>query len=188
MHQAQAHDPRRRRALTALAAFAAGVAVPRVGLGAAALDGPLTIIVPYAPGGSSDRAARFVGESLQAQLGVNLIVDNRTGAGGRIAAQQLKRATAEHNLVMIGNPATMVIAPAVFKDAGYDGEQDFQPLSQVSEYEFAVAVGPDVPVRELSHLVAWLKANPDAITPWLSGVTTFDGGDAAAAVKSALGQ
>jgi tripartite-type tricarboxylate transporter receptor subunit TctC len=161
MHQAQAHDPRRRRALTALAAFAAGVAVPRVGLGAAALDGPLTIIVPYAPGGSSDRAARFVGESLQAQLGVNLIVDNRTGAGGRIAAQQLKRATAEHNLVMIGNPATMVIAPAVFKDAYYDGEQDLQPLSQVSEYEFAVAVGPDVPVRELSHLVAWLKANPD---------------------------
>lgn len=161
MHPAEIHDPRRRRALGALAALATTAAMPGAARAAPALDGPLTVVVPYAPGGSSDRAGRFVGERLQAKLGVSVVVDNRTGAGGRIAAQQVKRATPEQNLVMIGNPATMVIAPVVFKDAGYDGEKDFQPLSQVSEYEFAVAVGPEVPVREFTHLVAWLKANPN---------------------------
>lgn len=147
----------RRHALAWLASIAALPNAAR----AAALDGPLTIVVPYAPGGSSDRAGRLVGERLQAKLGVNVIVENRTGAGGRIAAQQVARAGAEQNIVIVGNPATMVIAPVVFKDAGYDGTRDFRPLAQVSEYEFAVAVGAQVPVRELSHLIAWLKANPE---------------------------
>ena len=144
----------------ALAWFASIAALPWAAR-AATLDGPLTIVVPYAPGGSSDRAGRLVGERLQARLGVNVIVENRTGAGGRIAAQQLKRASADQNIVMVGNPATMVIAPVVFKDAGYDGEKDFQPLAQVSQYEFGVAVGAGVPARDLSQLIAWLKAHPD---------------------------
>ncbi|MCG3189733.1 MAG: hypothetical protein LKCHEGNO_02231 [Burkholderiaceae bacterium] len=147
----------RRRALACLASIAALPYAAR----AASLDGPLTIVVPYAPGGSSDRAGRLVGERLQAKLGVNVIVENRTGAGGRIAAQQVKRASADQNIVMVGNPATMVIAPVVFKDAGYDGEKDFRALSQVSEYEFGVAVGAAVPARDLAQLVEWLKANPD---------------------------
>lgn len=155
-----AHDPQRRRTLTSMAALAALCAAPRIGHAALPIEGPLTLVVPYAPGGSSDRAGRLVGERLQARHGVTVVVENRTGAGGRLAAQQLKRAPAEHNIIMVGNPATMVIAPAVFKDAGYDA-RDFQPLSQVSEYEFGVAVGPEVPVRQLSHLIAWLKANPD---------------------------
>jgi tripartite-type tricarboxylate transporter receptor subunit TctC len=156
-----AHDPRRRRTLTSLAALATVYAAPRVAHAALPIEGPLTIVVPYAPGGSSDRAGRLIGERLQTKHGLTVVVENRTGAGGRLAAQQLKRAPADQNLIMVGNPATMVIAPAVFKDAGYDGAKDFQPLSQVSEYEFGVAVGPQVPVRELSHLIAWLKANPD---------------------------
>lgn len=156
-----AHDPQRRRTLTSLAALATVYAAPRVAHAALPIEGPLTIVVPYAPGGSSDRAGRLIGERLQTKHGTTVVVENRTGAGGRLAAQQLKRAPADQNLIMVGNPATMVIAPAVFKDAGYDGAKDFQPLSQVSEYEFGVAVGPQVPVRELSHLIAWLKANPD---------------------------
>ena len=156
-----AHDPRRRRTLTSLAALATVYAAPRVAHAALPIEGPLTIVVPYAPGGSSDRAGRLIGERLQTKHGLTVVVENRTGAGGRLAAQQLKRAPADQNLIMVSNPATMVIAPAVFKDAGYDGAKDFQPLSQVSEYEFGVAVGPQVPVRELSHLIAWLKANPD---------------------------
>jgi len=144
-----------------MAALVALCAAPRIGHAALPIEGALTLVVPYAPGGSSDRAARLVGERLQALHGVTVVVENRTGAGGRLAAQQLERAAAEQNIIMVGNPATMVIAPAVFKDAGYDSVKDFQPLSQVSEYEFGVAVGPEVPVRQLSHLIAWLKANPD---------------------------
>ena len=149
-------DPVRRRAL----ALAAGATLLPAARAAAALDGPLTLVVPYAPGGATDRVARLVAERLQPRLGVNVIVENRPGAGGRVAMQQVRRATPEQNLAVLGNPALMVVAPVVFKDAGYDPEKDFAPLAHVHDYEFGVAVGPEVPVREFAHLVAWLKANP----------------------------
>jgi tripartite-type tricarboxylate transporter receptor subunit TctC len=138
---------------------AAGFSLPA---GAQALEGGLLkIVVPYPPGGSSDRAARLLAEALQPRVGVPVIVENRAGAGGRLAAQQLKREPAESNVLMLANPAVMVVAPLVYKDNGYDADKDFQPVSQVTSYDFAVAVATAVPVRELPHLVAWLKANPD---------------------------
>ena len=62
---------------------------------------------------------------------------------------------------MLANPAVMLVAPLVFKDSGYDPERDFVPVSHVNDYEFAVAVASAVPVRELNHLMAWLRANPE---------------------------
>jgi tripartite-type tricarboxylate transporter receptor subunit TctC len=125
-----------------------------------ALDSPLHIVVGYAPGGSTDRVARIVGDKLQAKLGVPVVVDNKTGAGGRLAAQYVKAAGANQNVLLVANPATMIVAPLVFKDSGYDPERDFVPVSHVNDYEFSVSVGPAVPVKELSHLIAWLRANP----------------------------
>jgi len=91
---------------------------------------------------------------------VPVVVDNRTGAGGRLAAQQVKATPAGQNVLMVANPAVMVVAPLVFKDNGYDAEKDFVAVSQANSYEFAIAVGTAVPVRELNHLLAWLRANP----------------------------
>lgn len=124
-------------------------------------DGTLRIIVGYPPGGSSDRVARIVSDKLQAKLKMPVVVENKTGAGGRLAAQQVKAMPVGQLQLMLANPAVMVVAPLVFKDNGYDPERDYVPVSQVNSYEFALAVGAAVPVRELSHLVAWLKANPD---------------------------
>lgn len=140
-----------------LAALGAGA----LAASAQALDGPLRIVVGYAPGGSSDRVARIVGDKLSARLGVPVVVENKTGAGGRLAAQQLKGAPATQNVLMLANPAVMVVAPLVFKDNGYDAERDFVPVSHVNSYEFGLAVATAVPVRELSHLLAWLRANPE---------------------------
>lgn len=124
------------------------------------LDGPLRIVVGYAPGGSTDRVARIVADKLQAKLGVPVLVENKTGAGGRLAAQQVKATPAGQNVLMLGNPAVITVAPLVFKDNGYDPDRDFVPVSHVNNYEFAVSVGAAVPVREFSHLLAWLRANP----------------------------
>ena len=143
----------------ALAASAILLALP-FAAPAQTLDGPLRIVVGYAPGGSSDRVARIVADRLQARLGVPVVVDNKTGAGGRLAAQQVKATPAGQNVLMLANPAVMVVAPLVFKDNGYDAERDFIAVSHVNDYEFAVAVGAAVPVREFSHLLAWLRANP----------------------------
>jgi tripartite-type tricarboxylate transporter receptor subunit TctC len=124
-------------------------------------DGPLRIVVGYAPGGATDRVARIVGDKLQAKLGVPVVVDNKPGAGGRLAAQQVKATPTGQNVLMLANPAVMVVAPLVFKDNGYDAERDFVPVSHVNDYEFALSVSTAVPVRELSHLLAWMRANAD---------------------------
>ncbi len=123
-------------------------------------DSPLRIVVGYAPGGATDRVARIVGEKLGAKLGQPVIVDNKPGAGGRLAAQQVKATPANQNVLMLANPAVMVVAPLVFKDNGYDPERDFVPVSHVNAYDFALSVSPALPVRELNHLLAWMRANP----------------------------
>ena len=81
-------------------------------------------MVPYPPGGSSDRAARLLADALQPKLGINVIVENITGAGGRVALQQIRRVAPDTNLLVLVNPALMVVAPLVFKEIGYDRETD----------------------------------------------------------------
>jgi tripartite-type tricarboxylate transporter receptor subunit TctC len=152
----------KRRTTLMLGAILTAIAgVAPMTLQAQPIEGPLRIVVGYAPGGSSDRVARIVGEKLQAKLGIPVIVENKTGAGGRLAAQQVKATPAGQSVLMLANPAVMVVAPLVFKDNGYDAERDFTPVSQVNDYEFGLAVAQAVPVRELSHLLAWLRANPE---------------------------
>lgn len=151
---------RRHLILTAALALA-GMTTATVQAQQPALDGPLRIVSGYAPGGSTDRVARIVADKLQARLGVPVVVENKTGAGGRLAAQQLKNTPANQNVLMVGNPAVMVVAPLVFKDAGYDPDRDFVPVAHVNDYDFGLAVSTAVPVKELSHLLAWMKANPE---------------------------
>lgn len=124
-------------------------------------DGPLRIVVGYAPGGATDRVARIVADKLGAKLGTPVIVENKTGAGGRLSAQAVKSAPANQPTLLLANPAVMVVAPLVFPDSGYDPARDFRPVSMVNSYEFGVAVASAVPVRELPHLIAWLRANPE---------------------------
>jgi tripartite-type tricarboxylate transporter receptor subunit TctC len=120
----------------------------------------LRIVVPYPAGGGSDRAARVLAEALQPRLGSPVIVENITGAGGRLAMRQLA-AQPDTNVLVLANPALITVAPLVYKSNGYEPERDFQAVSQITTYEFAIAVAGAVPVREFNHLVAWLRANPE---------------------------
>ena len=149
----------RRHFLAQTAAFAAAPTVALWGQAAQAQE-VLRIIVGYPPGGATDRVARIVGDKLQAELGSSAIVENKVGAGGRVAAQFVKNAPASQPLLMLANPAVMVVAPLVVNDLGYDADKDFVPVSEVNSYVFGVAVSSAVPVKELQHLLAWLKANP----------------------------
>lgn len=139
-----------------LAACTAGAAQDS----AAKLSTPLTLVVGYAPGGATDRAARIVATGLQAKLGVSVVVENKTGAGGRIAAQLVKNAGPDANMLLLGNPAVMVVAPLVFESLGYDAVKDFQPVSMVTAYGFGVAVSADSQIKDMQGLVQWAKSNP----------------------------
>src|SRR5690606_5332267 len=133
-----------------LACFAAALGIAGAARAEAPkLKEPLTVVVGYAPGGASDRAARIVGEALQERLGVSVIVENKTGAGGRIAAQYVKSAPADKNVVLLGNPAVMVVAPLVFESLDYDPVKDFRPVSMVTQYGFDVAVSADSTVTDM---------------------------------------
>ena len=138
-------------------ATAAAVALPA----RAQRSDALRIVSGFAPGGSTDKVARLVAEKLQSRTGMAVIVENRTGAGGRLAAQQLKSLPPGQSALLVANPAMMVVAPLVFKDNGYDAERDYTMVSMVNSYEFALSVATAVPVKELSHLLAWLRANPE---------------------------
>ncbi len=133
---------------------------PEMAAAQVADPGVLRIIVPYPPGGGTDRTARLVAEALGPRLGQTVLVENVTGVGGRLAMRQFANATGESNLLLLANPALMVVAPLVFKNNGYDPDRDYQPVSAVTTYEMAAAVATAVPVRELNHMLAWLKANP----------------------------
>nr|WP_314361621.1 Bug family tripartite tricarboxylate transporter substrate binding protein [uncultured Achromobacter sp.] len=130
----------------------------------APLDGALTIVVGYPPGGSSDRIARLVADRLKDRVGVPVVVENKTGAGGRIAAQGLHAAPATQNVLMLANPAVMVVAPLVYAQPGYDAQRDFKPVSLVSEYKFALAVPASSPIQDVAALRLWLRANPKQFT------------------------
>lgn len=147
----------RRHFLTRSALWAAA---PLAAAPAFAQDTTLRVVVGYPPGGSSDRVARIVADKLQAALGSPVIVENKVGAGGRISAQYVKAAPASQPMLLLANPAVMVVSPLVVNDLGYDPARDFVPLSEVNSYVFGVAVSSAVPVKELQHLLAWLRANP----------------------------
>ena len=138
-------------------------------LGAFALPGahaqtpvkrPIRIMVGFAAGGSSDVAARLIGENLKISLGVPVVVENKVGAGGRIAAEALKNAAPDGSTLLLTPIVVPVLAPLVYKQLPYDPARDFAPVTQVATYQFALAVGPNHPAKTVAEFVAWIKANP----------------------------
>src|SRR5690606_22131215 len=124
---------------------------------------PLNIVVGYTPGGTSDRVARLVGDKLAVALGTPVIVENRTGAGGRIAAQHVARAAADDNMLLLGNPALMVVVPLVYKDPGYDAYKDLVPVSLVASYRFALAVPATSSIKRIDELKPWIQQHKDSL-------------------------
>lgn len=123
-------------------------------------SGPIRLLVGFPAGGTGDVVARVVADKLAAQIGATVIVENKPGAGGRIAAEILKNAPADGSTVLITPPAPIVIAPYTFRKLSYNPEIDFQPVAQLVRFPLAIAVGGNSPHRSLGDLTAWLWANP----------------------------
>ncbi|MFD2376343.1 tripartite tricarboxylate transporter substrate-binding protein [Ottowia pentelensis] len=141
-----------------------------LGLGAAALasgvfaqgasNTPVKLLVGFPPGGSIDLTARLVSEKLAAALGTTVIVENRAGAGGRLAAAVLKSAPPDGRTIMLAPSAPIVIAPYTFRKLNYDPKTDFAPVAKLVNLPLAIAVGGDSPIKTLADLTAWYKAHP----------------------------
>lgn len=142
-----------------LAGAAAGIAIPEAHA-QATFARPVRFLVPVAAGGTTDLTARLIADGVRESIGQPVVVENRPGATGRIAAEALKHAAADGTAFLLAPIVVSVLAPLVFHDLGYDPSKDFAPVAQVSRYPFGLAVRPDHPARTVPEFVAWAKANP----------------------------
>jgi tripartite-type tricarboxylate transporter receptor subunit TctC len=122
---------------------------------------PIRMISPYPAGSVGDTAARMIAESMHTRLNRTVIVENKSGAAGRLGVQAVKDAAPDGSTLLFTPIAPMSIFPHVHDTLGYDPVRDFEPVSQVATYDLAIAVGANVPARSLEQLVGWLRANPD---------------------------
>jgi tripartite-type tricarboxylate transporter receptor subunit TctC len=122
--------------------------------------GPVRLLVGFAPGGSSDLAARIIADKLKDVLGVTVIVDNKAGAGGRIAAEALKNSPPDGNTIFLTPVVVPVLAPLLFAKLPYDAQKDLAPVTHVANYQLALSAGSNPPAKSLQELTDWLKANP----------------------------
>lgn len=118
-------------------------------------SGPIRMLVGYPPGGPADTAARIVAEKLAVQLGQPVLVDNKPGAGGQIAAQALKAAPADGSVIFMSNTHTVAMVPLTMKAPGFAPASDFRPLGAVANFELALAVHPKTGAASLAELGTW---------------------------------
>lgn len=131
---------------------------------------PLRVLVGFPPGGSADVIARLLAERLPAQLGGQaVVVDNKPGAGGRIAIDALKNSAADGNTVLVMPSGPVVVFPHVFKKLGYDPVKDLAPVSQLASFQFCVVSGPKSNVKSVPEMLARAKADPSTATYGSSG-------------------
>jgi tripartite-type tricarboxylate transporter receptor subunit TctC len=131
------------------------------------------LVFPFGAGGLSDALTRLIADELSAGLGRPVVVEMRPGAAGRIGVRAVKAARPDGNTLMLAPIAPMTVYRAMYPSLEYDPVRDFAPITQVATYEFAIAVGIDVPARTLPELVAWIRTHPAQANYGIPGAGTL---------------
>lgn len=120
---------------------------------------PVTIVVPFSPGGATDIMSRTLAERLKNRLGHPVIVENKPGAGTMIASEYVAKAAPDGHTVLLA-ASSLGIAPSLYAKVNYDPVKDFTPISLVASVVHVLSVHPSVPAKNVAELVTWVKANP----------------------------
>ncbi len=135
---------------------------------------PVTLLVPFPPGGSSDAIARMLGAKLQEKPGGNFVVDNRAGAGGTIGTAAVKRAAPDGYTLLVTSLGPLVIGPHLLKNIGYDPTRDLDYISVAVQAPNVLVVPAASPHKSMAEVLAFLKANPDKMSFASSGNGSSD--------------
>ena len=130
---------------------------------------PVTIVVPFAAGGTTDILARIIGQALTTELGQSVIVDNRAGAGGNIGASLAAKAPADGYTLFMGTVGTHAINASLYKKMPFDPVKDFAPLTRVANVPNLLVANPAQPFKTVPELIAYAKANPGKLNFGSSG-------------------
>jgi tripartite-type tricarboxylate transporter receptor subunit TctC len=131
---------------------------------------PITMVVTFAAGGSSDVLARAVADAMSQDLGQQVAVDNRPGAGGNIGAEAVAHAAPDGYTILFGTNGTLGIGPALYKNLRYDPFHDLAPVGLLHKLPLLLIVNPQVPAQNLSELIAYARANPGKLSFASAGV------------------
>jgi tripartite-type tricarboxylate transporter receptor subunit TctC len=159
--------------IAAAAAVAGGVALA---VPAAAQDWPqkpITAVVPFPPGSSSDAVVRLLAEHLSPRLGQPVVIDNRPGAGGTIGATSLSRSDADGYTFGLLSTSTATVAPNLRPNLAYNPLKDFSLLGMVGGAPYIVVIYPGLPIKNLQGLIDYAKANPGKLNYGSAGVTSL---------------
>jgi tripartite-type tricarboxylate transporter receptor subunit TctC len=148
----------------------ASLLAPRIAFADVWPTRPVTIIVPFAPGGATDIVARLLAEELRQKFGQPFVVENRTGAAGNIGVEAVVRAPPNGYTLLFATMGSLTTNPHLYADAKFNVERDLAPISQTFKVDHILVVNPRLPVKSVADLVAYAKANPKKLTYGSAGV------------------
>jgi tripartite-type tricarboxylate transporter receptor subunit TctC len=133
---------------------------------------PITLIVPFPPGGSTSIVGRIVADKLSEVLGQQIVVDNRGGAGGSIGTRAVAKSAPDGYTIVLGYTGTLAIGPSLYGNVGYDPRKDFAAIGRIGTAPNTLVVHPSFAVHSVRELVAYAKANPGKVNYGSAGVGT----------------
>jgi tripartite-type tricarboxylate transporter receptor subunit TctC len=162
--------PQRYAAAAAMALIAIAIGAPASAQPAPSR--PITLVVPFPPGGSATIIARIIADKLADALGQQIVVDNRGGAGGSIAARQVAKSAPDGLTILLAFTGTLAISPAIFPNVGYDSRKDFAAIGLVGMAPSVLAVHPGLGAHSVGDLIKVAKASPGKIQFGSPGIGT----------------
>src|SRR4051812_35366705 len=133
---------------------------------------PITLVVPFPPGGSATIIARIIADKMSEGLGQQIVIDNRGGAGGSIAARQVAKSAPDGATLLLAFTGTLAVSPLIFANVGYDPRKDFAGIGLIGMAPSVLAVHPSVPARSVADLIGIAKAEPGKIQYGSPGIGT----------------
>ena len=133
---------------------------------------PITIVVPFPPGGANDLLARLAGEKMGQLLHEPVVIENKAGAGGNIGSRYVAKAAPDGYTILLGFSGTLGINPAMYHNLGYDPAKDLTPIGTIATAAAVLVVYPGLPIKTLEELITYAKANPDKLNYASSGTGT----------------
>ncbi len=133
---------------------------------------PITLVVPFPPGGGVDSLARIVAEKFTIALKQTVVVENRTGAGGTVGTRAVAKAEPDGYTLMLAHTGTIAINPSLYANAGYDPRKDFAPIGLIGSMPVALIAHPSFPAKTVADVIAIVKSQPGKINFGTSAVGT----------------
>src|SRR5580698_7679078 len=131
---------------------------------------PITLVVPFAPGGSTSIVARVIGDRMSQLLGQGIVIDHRPGAGGTVGTKFVAKSNPDGYTLLLGYTGTLAIGPSLYRNVGYDPRKDFVPIGMIGSAPSALVVHPSFPPKTVAELIAYAKAHPGEVNFGSAGV------------------